>query len=156
MKNFILTLALSLLGVAGVAQAAPPACVTNAMASLPVPTSCFNTKFRPITLTIHRKNNSWVAYSTGTIGKTSNGDLASSALKQLFSDRVTGTQPFDVAKPDSQTLRFRASDGQLTLHNSTWNFDTVLTPSCSGNLITASDGSNFYLISYGAVDQLVC
>ena len=139
---------------ADVSGASAQSCITNIFSGMSV-----NASARNVHLTIHTKNHSWVSYTDAAVYRSSSTTLSAlGSGQQVFSDRqCDGPQwPnfFCYNRNDEQQVEIR-SNGQLIIHNMTWGFTTTLNVSCpGGSMMTASDSSAFYVLSYGPVVAL--
>jgi hypothetical protein len=87
-------------------------------------------------LTMHRTDIGFVSYSKGTLHGTGGGAwIATGTGGQLFSDRLSGTQPFTVSRTDTITP-WISSTGQLYIYYDTYRFSTTWDMSCSGSTFT--------------------
>jgi len=92
-----------------------------------------NGGFFDVELTMHREERSWVFYGKGYL-QLSGAQLAGGS-NEIFSDRRNGSQPFDISQADQITFTLN-SNGLLSVHNVTWEFDESWDFSCPGNLLT--------------------
>jgi len=87
-------------------------------------------------MTMHRTGVKLVTYSDGAVRASGIPVwLLRGSSNQLFSDRTSGTQPFNINAADSLTVSFSAS-GRLRIFYSPWNFTTTWDMSCQGNVMT--------------------
>jgi hypothetical protein len=87
-------------------------------------------------LTMHRTDVAFISYSKGTLHGTGGAAWpATGSANQLFSDRKSGTQPFNINNADTITP-WISSTGQLFIFYNTWNFSTTWDMSCSGSTFT--------------------
>jgi hypothetical protein len=128
-----------------VTHAAPQACVNSLLSGMTVGGACNSSyRVRPVKVTIHNKNNSWVSYSDGTVAKGSDGN-AGGTLFQYFSDRNRFQGAYD-----QHALVVNGTNGTVTLRNITWGFtQTFPSPVCEGNIIKVTDAGAVFLISFG-------
>lgn len=89
-----------------------------------------------VEMTTHRFDVDWVSYSSGQIGPTHDVTWPlSGQSNQLFSDRLSGSQPFDVNRADQLYFQI-SSSGVLYIYNVTWHFPISWDMSCTGNALT--------------------
>ncbi len=100
-------------------------------------------QFYNIQLSIHREDVKLVTYSAGSVAPNPDGSFTGHA-NQLFSDRLTISQPFNINAADQLDLRLSAT-GVLRVHYNPWNVDTTWDLSCSGSMLTK------YLPGFGVV-----
>ncbi len=86
-------------------------------------------------MSMHREDVSWVSYSSGLIGWDQVGSGLTGNSNQIFSDRRSGSQPFDINQQDQLSFDL-SSNGLLHIHSITWGFDTYWDMSCQGELVT--------------------
>jgi len=86
-------------------------------------------------MSMHREDVSWVSYSSGIISWDQVGSGLSGNSNQIFSDRRSGIQPFDINQRDELSFDL-SSYGFLHIHSITWGFDTFWDMSCQGELVT--------------------
>ena len=96
-----------------------------------------------IELTIHRENVKFVTYSSGFLEPQADGSFLGGS-NQLFSDRSTGQQPFNINAADRLHLRLSPT-ALLRIHYTPWNFDTSWDLSCKGSMLTT------YVPAFGIV-----
>ncbi len=87
-----------------------------------------------IEITMHRETK-YVSFSDGWLTAAPNGGFTGKS-NQLFSDRLAGSQPFNINAADNLDLKL-SSTGMLSIHYRPWNFDTSWDLSCKGSLLTA-------------------
>jgi hypothetical protein len=93
----------------------------------------------------------WTMWSPGTLwwnGGLGGVDRLStlSSMRQYFSDRQSGGQPFLASAFDLNNVSI-TRDGTITMHNVTWGFDTTVNAACNGNTMTAWFGSDLLIIT---------
>ena len=163
MKRLLLSLGLTAVVAMAANNANAQTCVNNLYSGLVYDSSCCECQTqKAMKLVIHQNNNAWVSVSVGTFRKGADGVAEAASIRQNF-DVVTyyrgapyyAYQPFDISRTDIHTVRI-TSGGAITINNATWNFTTNLTAGCSGNLIIASNSWEYYLISFGAAQSLIC
>jgi hypothetical protein len=93
-----------------------------------------NGQWYNIELTMHRENLKLVSYSAGFLAAMADGSFSGHS-NQLFSDRLTGQQPFNLNAVDNLDLHL-SQTGLLRIHYSPWNFDTSWDLSCKGSMLT--------------------
>ncbi|TMQ05386.1 MAG: hypothetical protein E6J91_40730 [Deltaproteobacteria bacterium] len=88
-------------------------------------------------LTFHRTDIDLVEYSRGAMSLYSTGYWAvtGGATYQVFRDRYSGNQPFNINAADTITP-YISTDGQLYIWYNTWSFSTQWDMSCTGNTLT--------------------
>ena len=163
MKRLLVSLGLALVLAMASKSANAQTCVTNLYSGLVYDATCCECQsYKKMKMVIHQNNGSWVSYSIGSFRKGADGVAEATTAKQIFDEAyywrgspVFANQSFDVTRTDIHTVRI-TSAGAITIYNLTWSFTTNLTAGCSGNLITASSGWEYYLISFGAAQGLVC
>jgi hypothetical protein len=88
-------------------------------------------------MTIHRTDIGLVTYSSGDLSKTGSPSWPlSGSSNQLFSDRFSSNQPFNINAADSLTP-WISSTGQLYIWYNNWGFSTQWDMGCTGNTFTA-------------------
>ena len=92
----------------------------------------------------------WVSYSLGRFRRaTSTSGI--STVQQYFSDRVNANSPFSVLAPDQMTVTAR-SNGLISVHNATWNFDWSVNVSCvTGKMAMGNVGGTQVILSFGTL-----
>jgi hypothetical protein len=85
-------------------------------------------------MTIHGSN-SVASFSSGDLFPNGNGNFSGAAF-QYFSDRLNGSQIFDINQHDFLQYDL-SSTGRLHIHYEPDNFDTSWDMSCQGGFLTA-------------------
>jgi hypothetical protein len=108
-----------------------------------------------------KDDNSWTQWSQ-TSGGWNNGTGANaklvgvaSGLKQLFSDRTNGSQPFYINSSDTSTLTSIDTNGIITMHDNTWNFDSTSNATCHGNTMIANSSDGTLIITIADAQEYV-
>ena len=97
-----------------------------------------------VEMTMHRENIAAVSYSSGSLWRDSRTGHLIGGSNQLFSDRRSGAQPFNVNAGDRLELDL-SPDGLLHIYYATWRFETDWDMSCQGPVVTK------YLPGFGVV-----
>jgi hypothetical protein len=97
-----------------------------------------------IELSMHREDTKFVSYSAGSLAPNAQDGSFTGHANQLFSDRLAGSQPFNISAADQLDLRLSAS-GVLSIHYEPWHFDTTWDMPCRGSMLTN------YLPGFGVV-----
>jgi len=128
--------------------AAKADCLTDNLNGLPTD---YGRKF---TMTIVTGGGSWVSWSPGVMVHAGN---ASYSMNQYFSDRLSGSQMFNVGAPDSHTITsINSATGAVTVHNNTWNFNWGFTLSCiNGSMAHWSDSGSEVIVSFGSTTYII-
>lgn len=93
-----------------------------------------NGQWYKVEITMHRENVKFVSYSVGALAPNSDGSFAGHS-NQIFSDRMSGQQPFNINAADNLDLKL-SKTGLLQIHYKPWNFDTSWDLSCKGSVLT--------------------
>jgi len=96
-------------------------------------------------------NGAWTMWSGGQVywngGFPIDKLISVAPIKQYISDRVSAGQPFWAGATDLNSITGITSDGTITLHNNTWNFDTTVNATCSAHTLTARLGNDTFIIT---------
>jgi hypothetical protein len=76
-------------------------------------------------------------------------------LTQFFSDRTNGSQPFNVNATDTSTVTSIDTNGNIVMHNDTWNFDSTSNATCHGNTMIANSPDGTLIITIADHDEII-
>jgi len=140
-------------GYAGNASAQTATCAAQ-VAAMTQYGNATVTNFEMVTI---NANYGFMSSSTGTLGYDPSIGWISGTVKQLFSDRTTGTagvpsyNPYNITAPDNLRIWIRPSDGHLWINNLTWGGWQDFAPTCNvsgSGMIMFSTSSTIYAASF--------
>jgi hypothetical protein len=134
--HFLGTLALALAGVTATSQNAHADASCTALVSNVANTLNQSGGYYDFEMTMHRTDVALVSYSSGTLGRSGNASWPlSGSSNQLFSDRRSGNQPFNINAGDTLSPWISTS-GVLYIYYNTWRFSTQWDMQCTGSTLT--------------------
>lgn len=156
----VLVAAMILGGVSGAnAQVSP--CVANLLSGLTAPPqNCGVYTVRPVKVVFHQTGWDFVAYASAEFYKAVNG-THEAGLSFQFSDRWNtlggNANRFNIHARDSGFFRVNPASGQVQFGIYSWGFSTPwMNPTCSGSVITAHNGVDFFSVTVGATQSATC
>jgi len=130
----------------GVALAAELPCVTKLKEHIREGGAwCPVAEMRMVKMT---RNGSWVSFTDAKFKLNAAGRVVTDKIRELFSDRYDGYQPFAFLEYDEFSLDLAPATSVMTVRNYRWDFTRQVTLSCNGDLLVGNDDGIYYVISH--------